>query len=82
MSEQQNEQEGIRMMDLLKDAIHRDNRKWNFKEMSQQDKVHEGTKIVDLIKKGYPFLIRSTIFVPLCTFCCNSTTKVKFSKHD
>ena len=39
MSEQQNEQEGIRMMDLLKDAIHRDNPKWKLKEMSQQEKV-------------------------------------------
>ena len=52
MSEQQNEQEGIRTMDLLKDAIHTDNPKWKLKEMSQQEKA-QGVKIVDLIKKGY-----------------------------
>ena len=52
MSEQQNEQEGIRMMDLLKDAIHKDNPKWKLKEMSQQEMV-QGVKFVELIKKGY-----------------------------
>ena len=51
MSQQLNEQEGIRMMDQLKDAIHRDNLKWKLKEMSQQEKIQEGMKIVDLIKK-------------------------------
>ena len=53
MSEQQNEQEGIRMMDLVKDAINRNNQKWKVKELAQQEKVHNGVKIVHVIKKGY-----------------------------
>ena len=51
--QQQIEQEWIRMMNQLKDAIHIDNPKWKLNDMSQQEKVQEQIKIGYLINKGY-----------------------------
>ena len=53
MSQQETEQEGIRLMDLMMDSFHQTNPKMKFKEMSPQEKVEQGLKFVDLIKKRY-----------------------------
>ena len=53
MSQQQNEQEGIRMMDLLKESIYKNHPEWKLKEMSQQEKIQEKMKVVYPIKKRY-----------------------------
>ena len=53
MSQQQNEQEGMRMMNLIKKSIIQKHAKEEFKTISQQEEVDEGVKFIELIKKGY-----------------------------
>ena len=52
MSQQQTEQECIRIIDLITDSFYKTYPERKHKEMSQQEKI-QGMKIVDLIKKGY-----------------------------
>ena len=82
MSQQQTEQECIRIIDLITDSFYKTYPERKHKEMSQQEKIQEAMKIVDLIKKGYLVLQQEKQKLQDMTLILEQLNKSKNQRND